>query len=454
MATTERSLVSGLTNRIPPHDIDAEQSVLGAMMESRDAIAAVVPVVRAEDFYKPAHASIFEVIVALFTSGEPSDAITVADELIRRDQLGQVGGKPYLHGLLESYPTASAAGTYARIVADNAMSRRLIMAGARIQELGFARTGEVAAALQDAEEVLYGVADGRDSSAMAALSELLSEDLAKIEQRCAEGGQVVTGLASGFDDLDRLTSGFQPGTFSVVAARPSQGKSSLLADFSLNVAVNAHAPVAIFSLEMSKHELVERFLASEAKVDSQRIHRGMLNDADWVRISGALGRLAAAPVFIDDSSATTLADVRAKCRRLKSKVGLGLVVVDYLQLMPSSTRPENRQQEVSAISRGLKQLAKDLGVPVICAAQLNRGLEYRSDKRPMMADLRESGQIEADADLVMFIYRDDVYNPESDRKGEAEVIVAKHRNGPTGTVRLAFLSQYSKFASLARSDSA
>ena len=311
-------------------------------------------------------------------------------------------------------------------------------------------SGDVRDALQQAEEVLYEVGERGQAGDLISLSSLLNEDLERIETRCANGGQLVTGLPSGFVDLDRLTSGFQPGTFSVVAARPSQGKSSLLGDFALNVAIKAQVPVAIFSLEMSRHELVERFLASQSKVDSQRIHRGTLDDNDWTRISGALGRLATAPVFIDDSSATTLTELRAKCRRLRSKVGLGLVVVDYLQLMPSSTRPENRQQEVSAISRGLKQLAKDLDVPVICAAQLNRSLEYRSDKRPVMADLRESGQIEADADIVMFIYRDEVYNPDSESRGEAEVIVAKHRNGPTGTVRLAFLTNYTKFVSLAR----
>ncbi len=437
-------------NRIPPHDLDAEQSVLGAMMESRDAIANVLPILRGEDFYKPAHVYVFEAIVALYASGEPSDAVTVADELQRRGHLETVGGRPYLAGLLDAYPTASSAPTYARIVTQHALSRRLIAAGNRILELGFEPGDDPAVALRQAEEELYAVVDRSGATDMVSVSEVLSEHLVTIEERAANGGAGVTGVSSGFSDLDRVTAGFQPGTFTVVAARPSQGKSSLLGDFALNVALNARTPVAMFSLEMSRHELVERFLASQSKVDSQRIHRGSLDDRDWTRLTGALGRLASAPIYIDDSGSTTVTDVRAKCRRLQAKVGLGLVIVDYLQLMPSGGRPETRQMEVSEISRALKQLAKDLRVPVICAAQVNRAVEFRSDKRPLMADLRESGQIEADADLVMFIYRDEVYHPETEAKGEAEVIVAKHRNGPTGTVKLAFLNHYATFASLAR----
>ncbi len=451
MSQTSQSAVRK-PNRIPPHDLDAEQSVLGAMMESRDAIANVVGIVRAQDFYKPAHVYVYEAIVSLYAAGEPSDAVTVADELQRRGTLETVGGRPYLLGLLEAYPTASAAPTYARIVSQHSLCRRLISAGNRIQELGFNPGDDPDAVLREAEEQLYQVQQGGGQREMVPVSEILTEHLATIEERAATGGAGVTGVSSGFSDLDRLTSGFQPATFTVVAARPSQGKSSLLGDFALNVALNAKAPVALFSLEMSRHELVERFLASQAKVDSQRIHRGALEDRDWTRLSSALGRLSSAPIYIDDSGSTTVTDVRAKCRRLQTKVGLGLVIVDYLQLMPSSDKPENRQLEVSAISRGLKLLAKDLKVPVICAAQVNRAVEYRSDKRPLMADLRESGQIEAEADVVMFIYRDEVYNPETEAKGEAEVIVAKHRNGPTGTVRLAFLNHYATFASLARGE--
>jgi replicative DNA helicase len=437
-------------NRIPPHNIDAEQSVLGAMLESREAIANVVEIgLESHDFYKPAHSRIFEIILDLYGRGEPADAITVADELGRRGLLESIGGKPYIHGLLEAYPTASSAGRYARIVEEHSLLRRLVDAGNQVQEIGFSMPEDVEGAVDQAEEIIYEVGDRRLRDELHPIRPLLAQNMEQIEA-LYERGEHITGLASGFPDLDEMTAGFQPSTLVIVAARPSQGKSALMGDFALHAALRRQVPVVLFSLEMSRHELVQRFLASEAKVDSQRIRRGSLQEQDWTRLSAALGRLAEAPIFIDDSANITLMEMRAKCRRLKARHDLGLVIIDYLQLMQSPRRSENRQQEVSEISRSLKIFSKELEVPVICASQLNRGVEYRADKRPLLGDLRESGSIEQDSDLVMFIYRDEVYNPDSEARGEAELIVAKHRNGPTGHVRLAFMNQYTKFASIAK----
>ena len=436
-------------SRIPPHNLDAEQSVLGAMLESKEAIANVVEILSADDFYKPAHIDIYEVVLELYGKGESVDAITVADELARRGKIESIGGRAYLLGLLEAYPTASAAGNYARIVDELATLRRLIDAGNGVQEIGFSMPEDVPQAVDQAEELIYAVGDRRLRDELHPIRPLLAknmEDIANLYER----GESLTGTPSGFADLDEKTLGFQPSNLIIVAARPSQGKSALMGDFVLNAAMRHHKPVVMFSLEMSRDEVVKRFLASEARVDSQRIARGSLHDQDWQRLSAALGRLAEAPIFIDDSANITLMEMRAKCRRLKAKHGLGMIIIDYLQLMQSPRRSENRQQEVSEISRSLKILARELEVPVICASQLNRQVESRADKRPMLGDLRESGSIEQDSDLVMFIYRDEVYNPDSEARGEAEIILAKHRNGPTGTVRLAFMNQYTKFASIAK----
>ena len=436
-------------NRIPPHNLDAEQSVLGAMLESKEAIANVIEVVTPEDFYKPAHAQIYETILDLYGRGEPADAITIADELGRRGILEQIGGKAYIHGLLEAYPTAGSAGHYARIVDEHAVLRKLIEAGNEVQEIGFSLPEDVAEAVDQAEEIVYQVGDRRLRDDIHPIRGLLTENMEMIEQ-LYERGEHITGLGTGFADLDDMTAGFQPSNLIVVAARPSMGKSALMSDFALHSSLKQQTPVVVFSLEMSRHEMVQRFLSSDARVDSQKIRRGSLQEQDWTRLSAALGRLAEAPIFIDDSANISLMEIRAKCRRLKARHGLGLIIIDYLQLMQSPRKSENRQQEVSEISRNLKILARELDVPVICASQLNRGVEYRSDKRPLLADLRESGAIEQDSDLVMFLYRDEVYNPDTEARGEAELIVAKHRNGPTGVVRLAFMNQYTKFASLAR----
>ncbi|MGH2756319.1 MAG: replicative DNA helicase [Actinomycetota bacterium] len=436
-------------NRIPPHDLDAEQSVLGAMLESKEAIANVLEIIEPNHFYKPAHIEIYETVLALYGRGEAVDAITVADELARRGKLESIGGKPYIHGLLEAYPTASSAGHYARIVEELAILRRLIEAGTHVQELGFSMPEDIADTLNDAEETIFNVGDKRLKDDYHEIRKLLMASMVSIE-KLYERGENLTGLSSGFPDLDEMTAGFQPSNLIIVAARPSQGKSSLMNDFALAAALKNHVPTVIFSLEMSKEEVVKRFLSSEARVDAQRINKGALQEQDWTKLSAALGRLAEAPIFIDDSANISLMEMRAKCRRLKAKHGLGLIVVDYLQLMQSPRRSENRVQEVSEISRSLKILARELQVPVVCASQLNRMVESRADKRPLLGDLRESGSIEQDSDVVMFIYRDEVYNPDTEARGEAELIIAKHRNGPTGKVRLAFMNQYTKFASIAK----
>jgi replicative DNA helicase len=436
-------------NRIPPHDLDAEQSVLGAMLESKEAIANVIEIIEPNQFYKPAHIEIYETIMALYGKGEAVDAITVADELGRRGKLETIGGKPYIHGLLEAYPTASSAGHYARIVEELAILRRLIEAGTHVQELGFSMPEDIADTLNEAEEAIFNVGDKRLKDDYHEIRKLLMQSMVDIET-LYDRGEHLTGLSSGFPDLDEMTAGFQSSNLIIVAARPSQGKSSLMNDFALAAALKNQVPTVIFSLEMSKEEVVKRFLSSEARVDAQRINKGALQEQDWTKLSAALGRLAEAPIFIDDSANISLMEMRAKCRRLKAKNGLGLIVVDYLQLMQSPRRSENRVQEVSEISRSLKILARELQVPVICASQLNRMVESRADKRPLLGDLRESGSIEQDSDVVMFIYRDEVYNPDTEARGEAELIIAKHRNGPTGKIRLAFMNQYTKFASIAK----
>jgi replicative DNA helicase len=449
VAQAATELRAARPNRIPPHNLDAEQSVLGAMLESKEAIANVIEILQTDDFYRPQHAEIYETILGLYGKGEAVDAITVADELGRRGTLESIGGKPAIHGLLEAYPTASSAVYYARIVDEHSTLRRLVDAGNQVQELGFSIPEDVPAAVDEAESIIYEVGDRRLRDDLQHIHPLLKQSMIDIET-LNERGENITGLASGFPDLDDRTAGFQPSNLIIVAARPSVGKSALLCDFALNAAVKKRQTVVLFSLEMGRQEIVQRFLASTAKVDSQRIRKGTLQENDWPRLSQALGKLAEAPIFIDDSPNITLMEMRAKCRRLKAKHDLGLVIIDYLQLMQSPKRSENRQQEVSEISRSLKILAKELGVPVICASQLNRGVEYRSDKRPLLGDLRESGSIEQDSDIVMFLYRDEVYNPDTDARGEAELHLAKHRNGPTGTIRLAFLSQYTKFESLAK----
>lgn len=435
--------------RVPPHNLEAEESVLGACLISREAIANVLEAITADDFYKPAHSEIFSAILQLYGAGEPVDAVTLAEELRRRGTLETLGGKPYLHTLVSSVPSPGSATHYARIVGEHALLRRLIDASQEISDLAFSVPEDVEEAVDQAENLVYQVSQRRVSDDFRPLRDLLHENMELVE-KLYERGSSITGLATGFTELDSITAGFQPANLIIIAARPSQGKSSLSLSIAQNVAVTDKVPVVIFSLEMSKMELVQRLICSEARVDSNRLRRGALQDSDWPKLSHALGRLAEAPIFIDDTANVTIMEIRAKCRRMASKFGLGLVIVDYLQLMTALRRTENRVQEVSEISRSLKILARELNVPVVAVSQLSRNLEYRADKRPMLADLRDSGSLEQDSDLVLFIYRDEVYNPDSPQRGIAEIHVAKHRNGPIGKVDLAFLEHYTKFANLAK----
>ena len=439
------------TGRVPPHNLEAEESLLGAMLLSKEAIATAVETVAASDFYKPAHAHLFEAIVTLYGAGEPVDPITVSESLRRADLLDAMGGKHAILRIQTGTPAASNAGFYARIVADHALLRRLAAVGSEIAELGFTLSDDITETLDRAESLVFDVANRRQTTSLRGIHSTLQDSLAHLEALFERDGQT-TGISTGFRDLDEVLLGWQPANLIVVAARPGQGKTAFALGSAVHAALHERRPVVFFSMEMGYLELTQRILSAVAGINSRLLRTGRIPEADWSRISAAVGRLAEAPLFIDDNPHLTVMDMRAKCRRLKAQHGdLGLVVVDYLQLMSTGhRRAENRQVEVSELSRGLKVLARDLDVPVIALSQLNRSLEYRADKRPMLADLRESGALEQDADIVAFIYRDDTYNPDSSEKGIAEVIVAKHRNGPTAKVRLAFVEHLTKFASLGR----
>ena len=436
--------------RVPPHNVEAEESLLGAMLLSKDAIATAVETVAADDFYKPAHAHLFEAIVALYGAGEPVDPLTVAEVLRRHGLLDTLGGKQAILRIQVATPAASNAGFYARIVADHALLRRLVAVGTEVAELGYQLSDDVTETVDRAESLVFDVANRRQTTSLRGIHATLQASLAHLEALFEHDGHA-TGVPTGYRDLDEVLLGWQPSNLIVVAARPGQGKTAFALGSAVHAALNVARPVVFFSLEMGYLELTQRILAAEAGINSRLLRTGRIPESDWTRISTAVGRLAAAPLFIDDNPHLTVMDMRAKCRRLKAAHGdLGLVVVDYLQLMSTPRKAENRQVEVSELSRGLKVLARDLDVPVLALSQLNRSLEYRADKRPMLADLRESGALEQDADVVAFIYRDDTYHPDSTDRGVAEVIVAKHRNGPTGMIRLAFLEHLTRFADLHR----
>ena len=437
-------------HRVPPHNLEAEESLLGAMLLSRDAIADAFEVVGIDDFYRPAHAHIFEAITSLYSAGEPIDPVTVAEELDRAGLLEPLGGSAVLVTLQANTPATSSAPRYARIVHEHAMLRRLIGTANEIADIGYGRPDDVIKAIDDAENRIYQVAQGRQADTMAPISELLGANLDRLEEMY-ERGNAITGTPTGYLDLDDMLSGLQPSNLIVVGARPAMGKTSFGLGMAAHAALEANKAVLVFSLEMSQLELTQRMLCAEARVDAKAVRDGKLTEGDWSKIGHAVGRLAEAPIWIDDNPNVTVMEIRAKARRLKSRVGdVGMVVVDYLQLMTGRMAAESRQVEVSEISRGLKILAREIEAPVVALSQLSRGLEMRQDKRPMLSDLRESGAIEQDADVVMFIYRDEVYNPESSDVGTAEIIVAKHRSGPTGTSRLAWLPHYTRFANMAK----
>lgn len=436
--------------RVPPHDLAAEASLLGAMMLKQDAIAAAAEVrLIAADFYKPSHGHIFDAIESLYHRGDPADIVTVADELTRDGLLEAVGGKPYLIELQAGTPAISNASRYARIVEEFSLLRKLIGVAGEIAEMGYSMPDDVTAVLDRAETMVFEVNGARVADDMVPVKDLLADALDKLET-LYERGEAVTGVPTGFRDLDEKLAGLQPNNLIVVGARPAMGKTSFALGILAHAAMEANTTTLLFSLEMGRDEITQRLLTSEARVDASKLKTGNFDDRDWQKVTQAVGRLAEAPIFIDDNPNVTVMDIRAKARRLKARENLGLIIIDYMQLMTGRGRAENRQVEVAEISRGLKILARELQVPVIALSQLSRTLESRQDKRPLLSDLRESGSLEQDADVVMFLYRDEVYNPESADKGAAEVIVAKHRNGPTGVSHLAFLGHYTRFADMAR----
>ena len=440
----------GPAGRIPPHNLEAEESLLGAMLLSRDAISSAMEFCNPEDFYKQSHGHIFSAITSLYSQGEPADWVTVTEELRRRGLLESIGDPSVFVSLQANTPSIGNAEHYAKIIEEHALLRRLVSVAGEITELGYSLPEDVSHVLDKAESLVFDVAQRRVVDSMTPLKDLLGQSLDHLEVLFSRG-EAITGLATGYTDLDEQLAGLQPSNLIVVGARPAMGKTSFALGMVANAGIKLNKPVLLFSLEMSHMELTQRLLCSEAKVDASRMRTGKLHDADWTKIGNAISRLSEAPIFIDDNPNLTVMDIRARARRLKSREGLGLVVVDYLQLMTGRHGAENRQVEVSEISRGLKILARELEVPVVALSQLSRNLEARQDKRPMLADLRESGSIEQDSDVVLFLYRDEIYNPDSnENQGMAEIIVAKHRNGPTGVTRLAFIGQYARFDNMAR----
>lgn len=420
------------------------------MLLSKDAIADVVEILKGHDFYRPAHETIYQAILDLYAKGEPADPITVAAELTKRGEITKVGGAPYLHTLVQTVPTAANAEYYAQIVHERAVLRRLVEAGTRITQMGYAADGDIDEIVNSAQAEIFAVTEQRTAEDYLPLSEIMEGALDEIEAIGSRSGEM-TGVPTGFTDLDQLTNGLHPGQMIIVAARPAMGKSTLALDFARTASIKHNLPSVIFSLEMGRNEIAMRLLSAEARVALHHMRSGTMTDEDWTRLARRMPDVSAAPLYIDDSPNLSMMEIRAKCRRLKQRNDLKLVVIDYLQLMQSgSKRSESRQQEVSEMSRNLKLLAKELELPVIALSQLNRGPEQRTDKKPMVSDLRESGSIEQDADMVILLHREDAYEKESPRAGEADIIVGKHRNGPTATITVAFQGHYSRFVDMAQ----
>ena len=433
--------------RTPPHDLLAEQSSIGGMLLSKDAVADVMEVARGTDFYMPRHEVIFDAIHALYSHGEPTDVITVTDELVKTGELTRAGGADYLHTLTGLVPTAANAGFYASIVAEKAVLRRLVEAGTRIVQMGYASEGEVIDLVNNAQAEIYAVTGGVETEDFVTLDVAIQAASDEIDAAKGRDGSM-TGVPTGFAELDDLTNGLHGGQLIIIAARPALGKSTLALDFARAASIKSDMPSIFFSLEMGRSEIAMRLLSAESSVPLQNMRKGTVDARDWTTIASTRGRINDAPLYIDDSPNMTLVEIRAKCRRLKQKVGLKLVIIDYLQLITSGKRVESRQQEVSEFSRALKLLAKELQVPVIALSQLNRGPEQRADKMPALSDLRESGSLEQDADMVILLHRESAYEKENPRAGEADLIVAKHRNGPTRTVTVAFQGHFSRFTDM------
>ncbi|AZN38849.1 replicative DNA helicase [Paenibacillus albus] len=437
-------------DRVPPQNMEAEQAVLGAVLLQAEALITSMERVKSEDFYLPSHQLIFEAMIELGEASQPIDLVTLTAYLQDHQQLEEIGGVSYLAKLANSVPTAANVDYYAQIVEEKSMLRRLIRTATNIVSNGYAAAEDVGSMLSEAESRILEISNRRSSSGFISIRDVLMEVFEKVEFLYTNKGGS-SGIPSGFTDLDKMTAGFQRSDLIIIAARPSVGKTAFALNVAQNVGVRAKETVAIFSLEMSAAQLVQRMICAESNVDAGRMRTGYLEGDDWEKLTMAIGSLSEAQIFIDDTPGITVADIRAKCRRLKKERGLGMILIDYLQLISGRGKAgENRQQEVSEISRTLKQIARELEVPVIALSQLSRGVEQRQDKRPMMSDLRESGSIEQDADIVAFLYRDDYYDKESEKKNIIEIIIAKQRNGPVGTVELAFLKSFNKFVGLDR----
>ena len=432
----------------PPNDMTAEQCVLGAMMLSQDAIGDVVEALQASDFYRPVHEQIYDVIVDLYGRGEPADAVVVSAELGRRGELVRVGGAPYLHDLIAAVPLAANAGFYADIVREKAILRKLQDASTRIAQWSAAGEGEVDAIVDRSQAEMMAVTDRRSGTDYQSVAALLPGALDEIEAIAGRGER--GGVPTGFVDLDAVVRGLQPGQMLVVGARPGVGKSTLGLDLARAAAVTHGLPTVIFSLEMSHMEIMMRLLSAEGSVPLENLRSGQMRDDDWTKAANVMTKVSESPLYIDDSANLSMTEIRAKARRLKQRQGLRLIIIDYLQLMSSGRRVESRQVEVSEFSRQIKLIAKELGVPVVALSQLNRGPEQRTDKRPQLSDLRESGAVEQDADLVILMHRPDLYDPASNRAGEVDLHLAKHRNGPTTTITLSFQGHFSRLTNMAR----
>ncbi|AEH49735.1 replicative DNA helicase [Parageobacillus thermoglucosidasius] len=438
------------SERIPPQSIEAEQAVLGAVFLDPSALTLASEILIPEDFYRASHQKIFHAMLRVADKGEPVDLVTVTAELADTQQLEEIGGVSYLSELADAVPTAANVEYYARIVEEKSILRRLIRAATSIVQDGYTREDEVDVVLDEAERKIMEISQRKHAGTFQNIKDVLVQTYDNIEMLHNRKGEV-TGIPTGFTELDRMTAGFQRSDFIIVAARPSVGKTAFALNIAQNVATKTDENVAIFSLEMSAQQLVMRMLCAEGNINAQNLRTGRLTPEDWGKLTMAMGSLSNAGIYIDDTPSIRVSDIRAKCRRLKQERGLGMVVIDYLQLIQGSGRNrENRQQEVSEISRSLKALARELEVPVIALSQLSRSVEQRQDKRPMMSDIRESGSIEQDADIVAFLYRDDYYNKDSENKNIIEIIIAKQRNGPVGTVQLAFIKEYNKFVNLER----
>ena len=441
--------MEGNFQNVPPHDDVAEQGVLSSMFLDKEAVAVALEILRADDFYRPDNKVVFEAAEELFFSGVPVDVITIKNKLEEKQVFEQIGGLPFIISISTAVGSSVNVKHYARIVEEKSLLRRLIQTAGEVSQISYEGKESVASIMEKAEKGIFDIIQNRRTEEFTSIREIAVDAFNKIEEVYQNKGKV-TGIATGFIDFDAKTAGLQKSDLILLAARPSMGKTAFALNIVQNVAIRENIPTAVFSLEMSKEQLVNRMLCSEAMLDAQKLRTGEMEEKDWTALIEAMGPVSQAPIYIDDTSGISPMDVRSKCRRLKLEKGLGLIVIDYLQLMSGNSRNDSRQQEISEISRSLKAIAREMDVPVIALSQLSRACEQRADHRPMLSDLRESGSIEQDADIVAFLYRDEYYFPESEKKNQAELIIAKQRNGPTGTINLTWLKQCTKFGNYLR----